>query len=130
MSQGNDEKSQMGRPAIEIDIGQIAALMRFNPTLKDAAAFFKCSESTIARRIREECGGLTFDQFREQNMVQTRMTLIQKALNKAYAGDNVMLIFCLKNLCGWSDKVEQKLVEDKPFTLSYNLIDVKKAAEK
>ena len=37
-------------------------------------------------------------------MVHTRLSIVRKAIDKAEKGDNVMLIFCLKNLCGWKDK--------------------------
>lgn len=88
---------------IEIDLEQLAAFCRLKPTLADCAAFFKCSEDTIERRIKSHYN-LTFAEFREQNMTQTRYGLIRKAIQKAETGDNTMLIFCLKNLCGWTDK--------------------------
>ena len=100
----------MARPQIEIDQIKLEALMRFKPTLEDCAAFFRCSPDTIERRIKdytmtdEKPDGLSFAEFRDQNMVHTRFNLVRKALSKADAGDNVMLIFCLKNLCGWKDK--------------------------
>ena len=102
-------KKPAHRPSIEIDFNQLTVLMRFKPTQADAAAYFKCSEDTIARRIEKETG-LTYAEFREQNMVHTRMTLVQTALKKANGGDNVMLIFCLKNLCGWKDKTETDVI--------------------
>lgn len=102
----------MARPPIVIDLNELSALMRLMPTAKDCAAFFKCSVDTIERRIRdatttkENPDGLSFAEFREQNMVHTRMTLVRKALKEAEKGNNTMLIFCLKNLCGWRDKQE------------------------
>ncbi len=96
----------MPRPRKEIDREQFEAFCRLNPTLKDAAAFFKVSEDTIDRRCKEwDYEG--FADAKQQNMVHTRLKLIRKAVSKAENGDNVMLIFCLKNLCGWQDKVEQ-----------------------
>lgn len=77
--------------------------MRLKPTLADTAAFFECSERTIERLIKKEFK-LSFVEFRDQNMVHTRLNIVRKAINKAESGDNVMLIFCLKNLCGWKDK--------------------------
>lgn len=95
----------MGRPRKEIDEIQLKALCRLKPRIEDVAAFFGCSHDTIERRVRE-LGYDTFASFREQNMVHTRFSLVRKAISKAESGDNVMLIFCLKNLCEWSDKAD------------------------
>lgn len=93
----------MARPKIEIDEAKLKALMRLKPTLKDTAAFFECSEDTIERKC-QKLAGVSFAEFRDQNMVHTRFSLVRKAITKAESGDNVMLIFCLKNLCDWRDK--------------------------
>lgn len=82
--------------------------MRWKPTLKDTAAWFRVSDRTIERFIKEHFD-LTFVEFRTENMVTTRHDLVRKAIDKALGGDNTMLIFCLKNLCGWSDKQEQEV---------------------
>ncbi len=108
-------KKKMGRPESDIQVEKIAALMRMKPTLADTAAFFQCAERTIERFIRDNFD-LTFVEFRAQKMVHTRLGLSRKAITKAEAGDNVMLIFCLKNLCGWKDK--QPGEEDKTIVLS------------
>lgn len=84
---------------------QLKQLMRLKPSLLDTAAFFECGQTTIEDTIKKEWG-LTFREFREQNMVHTRLAIVRKAIEKAKSGDNVMLIFCLKNLCKWSDKGE------------------------
>jgi hypothetical protein len=90
---------------IEIDETQLKGLCRLKPRIQDVAAFFGCSHDTIERRVKE-LGAESFASFRDQNMVHTRFDLIRKAISKAMSGDNTMLIFCLKNLCGWADKVE------------------------
>lgn len=76
-----------------------------NPTLKDCAAFFKCSEDTIERRSKE-FGYLDFADLRNKSMVHTRLNLIRTAIKQAENGNSTMLIFSLKNLCGWADKQE------------------------
>lgn len=96
-------KEKIGRPRADLDFDQLKAFMRMNPTRADSAAFFSTSEDTIERRIKKETG-LAFAAFREQNMVHTRMHLIRTALKRADNGSDTMLIFCLKNLCGWRDK--------------------------
>lgn len=99
--------AKMGRPIKPIDCEQLEAFMRMKPTLADTAAWFKCGETTIVDFIKANYS-LTFREFRDQKMVSTRHDLIRTALGKAMQGDNVMLIFCLKNLCGWSDKPEKE----------------------
>jgi hypothetical protein len=94
----------MSRPDNALDIVRLKALMRLKPTLEDTAAFFEVNPSTIEKFIKREFGKITFSEFRDQNMVHTRFNLIRTAIQKAEKGDNVMLIFCLKNLCGWKDK--------------------------
>jgi len=99
------KETKMGRPTKIEDLDKLKALMRLNPTLSDTAAFFECGERTVEDAIRKHFD-LTFREFRKQNMVHTRLSLIRKAVQKGEAGDNTMLIFCLKNLCGWADKQE------------------------
>lgn len=93
----------------KIDPEQMQSLMRVYPSLQDTADFFKCTTRTIERFIRKKFK-LTFVAFREQNMIHTRLSIKRKMIEKAQAGDNTMLIWCSKNLLGWSDKVEQKQI--------------------
>lgn len=109
--------SQFGpKPKIE-DPEQLRSLMRLKPTLKDCAHFFDVSEDTVERCIRKHWD-LTFAEFREQNFVHTRMMLIRTAIQKAEKGDNCMLIFCLKNVCGWRDKWEEPTEDQRLKALS------------
>lgn len=98
--------AKMGRKPANIEEAKLKALMRLKPTLEDTAAFFECSPRTIEQYIRDNFD-LTFRDFRDQNMVHTRFALIRTAIQKAEKGDNTMLIFCLKNLCGWKDKYDE-----------------------
>mgnify|MGYP000662115099 CR=1 FL=1 len=94
----------MARPKVELDQDQFEAFCRLNPTLEDAQAFFKVSEDTIMRRCKE-WGYTGFADARQQNMVHTRLHLIRTAMKMAERTPS-MMIFCLKNLCGWVDKQE------------------------
>ncbi len=93
--------SKMGRPKIQIDWEQAAALMRLRPTLEDSAAFFKCSPTTFSDRLKAETG-LTFREFRDQNFVHTRLQLVRDAIKMAKKNPT-MMIFCLKNLNNWTN---------------------------
>jgi hypothetical protein len=83
---------------------QFKAICRLNPTLKDCAAFLEVSEDSIERYCKSL--GQSFAEFRTENMVQTRFSLIRNALKMAEKGNPALMIFCLKNLCGWADKFE------------------------
>jgi len=112
----------MARPRKEIKEEQLRALLRMNPTLKDTAAFFECSEDTIEDRCKE-FGDCSFPEFREQNMVHTRLSLIRNALKMAEKGNPALMIFCLKNLCQWKDKYEHDLGDktQEAIKLAYKL---------
>lgn len=118
-------KPRTGRPVVGIDAAQLKALMRLKPTLEDTAAFFECTTRTIERFIRKSYD-LTFTEYREQKMVHTRFELVRTALNEAKKGNNIMLIFCLKNLCGWRDK---QLGEEQPATVVNNNVIATKSDE-
>jgi hypothetical protein len=111
--------AEMGAPEIPIDLEKLKALMRLKPTLKDTAAFFECSEDTIENRIRQHFN-VTFSEFRDKNMVHTRLSLIRKAMAMAENGNVAMLIFCLKNMCEWKDKFDQEVnITSKSFHVQY-----------
>ncbi len=101
-------KNLGGRPKKMIDLRQLKELMRVHPTLKDTANFFDVSEDIIELRIKEEWG-ISFPEFREQNTVHTRLSVVRKIIQKALAGDNAMLIWYSKNKLGWADKFENKI---------------------
>jgi hypothetical protein len=100
------KNKKMGAPVKHVDLDQLKTLMRLHPRLQDTAAFFEVSPDTIESRIKEHFGGITYSEFREQNMVHTRFSIIRKAISEAERGNTAMLIFCLKNLCGWRDRYE------------------------
>ena len=48
----------------------------------------------------------------------------------AMSGNTTMMIFCLKNYCGWVEKAESPEDDVKPFTLAYSIEDLKLTYEK
>lgn len=90
-----------------IDWDMLDAVLPFKPTIYYCAELFDCHPDTLQNHIKKTFN-MTFKEYRDRKMDKIRLQLQQKAINKALEGrgDNVMLIFCLKNLCGWSDKPE------------------------
>ena len=108
---------------LDIDWDKLDGLLRFKATLTDCSELMGISHDTIERHIRKKFD-MNFTDYRDKKMSHTRLSLIQKAQEQAKTGNTAMLIFCLKNLCGWSDKMEHGFDKDKQtIILKYNLED-------
>jgi hypothetical protein len=83
---------------------------------------------TLQKKIEEKYN-MTFTEYREYQLSGTTIKLIQTALGMAFAKDRVMLIFCLKNLAGWTDKQEQITI-DKSETIETFLKRIKEQTDK
>lgn len=93
----------MGRKKIDINYNVMNALLQRGATKVACAAILEVSEDTIEKRIREDFD-LTFDEYKDSKFEKTKAKLVEKAVDKALKGDNTMLIWVMKNLCGWRDK--------------------------
>lgn len=110
----------MPNPKIPLDYKELDALLQFKVTKSFCADYLKVSENTIDRRLRED-HDKTFGEYHELKIERTGVKLQQKAIEMALKGDRTMLIFSLKNLAKWSDKIENKIEAGKMITLNYNL---------
>jgi len=113
-----------GRPKIIIDDEKLKTVCGYKLPLRDVATLFDCSEDTIERHIRK-VHNMRFAEFRDKYLAKTRMLLINKAISMANGGNTAMMIFALKNMCGWADKQEIAAKEGKKFTLAYSVEDKK-----
>lgn len=107
--------------ATKLDADLLLDIMRTYPSREDVAAILKVHPDTVDKHIKK-FHNMSFSEYRDQNMASCRHDLKRKALRMALEEGNVpMLIFCLKNLCGWKDKHENSLEEDKPIKLAYEV---------
>jgi hypothetical protein len=91
------------------------------PTAEQTALFFDVGVQTLYRYIKRNYG-LTFEEFRDKNRSYTKNILTQKAISLAIEKNNVAaLIFCLKNICGWSDNIQVTDTRPNTITLRYSL---------
>ena len=85
--------------------------MQFKPNLVTAAELMECGETTLKNFIKRKFEE-TYTEYSNRKLSTVRIKLVQKAIQMAMSGNNnVMLIFCLKNICKWSDNVEPDLEE-------------------
>lgn len=110
---------------IQIDKRKLELYLRLRPLETDVAYLFGCDPKTIERFIKKEYD-CTFAELRDKCMSYTRHNLVRKAISMALEGNTVMMIFCLKNVCGWTDRSE--INSNQPIHLSY-MIDAKKNDE-
>jgi len=85
------------------DWDKFDSILQFGPTRQMCADIMGCSIDTIKRRVKDK-HDKTFEQYLTEMFAPTRLKLQQKALSMALKGDRTMLIFSLKNKCGWSDQ--------------------------
>jgi len=93
---------------ININYEVLDALLQHKITKKFCAEYLGVSEDTLERRLREDFD-MTFKEYHALKLQNTSYKLQQQAIKMALKGNAVMMIFCLKNLSGWSDKSESEL---------------------
>lgn len=87
---------------------KLNGLLAVKMSLVVCAEMLGCHENSIKNHIKQR-HGLTFTEYAERKLSPTKHRLVHKAIEMATSGDRVMLIFCLKNLCKWSDNPDQEL---------------------
>jgi AraC-like DNA-binding protein len=108
-------------PKIDISFDKLDALAQFKITIEFAADYLGVSRDTLLRRINEKYG-MTFSEYCSLRRQRTATKLQQKAIEQAIRGNTALMIFCLKNMAGWADKMEQDVNHNgNAITLNYNL---------
>lgn len=93
---------------------KLDGLLAYKSSLNVCSDILDVHENTIKNHIKQRFG-LTFTEYSEKKLSRTRVKLVQKAIEMATNGNTAMMIFALKNLCGWADKIEHKQDDTKPF---------------
>ncbi len=104
-----------------IDWSKLDGMLLFDPSLNVCADEMGVSHDTLERAIKAKFQ-LTFGEYKRQKVNHTAYKLKQKMINKAFEGDNTCLIFSLKNLSDWADKIDHGFNEDKKqILLKYSI---------
>jgi predicted transcriptional regulator len=81
---------------------KLDGLLAYKSSLVVCADILDVSESTIKNHIKQRYG-MSFSEYAEKKLSRTKVKLVQKAIEMATSGNVAMMIFCLKNICKWSD---------------------------
>ena len=100
---------------------KLDGLLAYKSSLTVCADILETTDTTIKNHIKRRYN-LTFTEYAERKLSRTKLKLVQKAIEQASSGNTTMLIFCLKNICKWSDKQEAALdVANNAIKLAYSL---------
>lgn len=110
----------MAQPKVEVDWKILDALLQFKVTLNYCSDYLGVSNDTIQRRCKEE-KGMSFSDYHALKLQRTAVKLQQKAIEMALAGNATMMIFSLKNLAMWSDKIDHDVSEDMKAAIAINI---------
>ena len=87
---------------------KLDGLLAYKSSLVVCADILEVSEGTLKNHIRKRYD-MTFTQYSEKKLSRTKVKLVQKAIEMATSGNTAMMIFCLKNICKWSDNNDSQV---------------------
>lgn len=91
---------------------KLDGLLAHKSSLIVCADILDVHENTIKSHIKQRFE-MTFTEYAEKKLSRTKVKLVQKALEMAMSGNVTMTIFCLKNICKWSDNNQDEELSKK-----------------
>ena len=115
------KKPKTGGAVKKIDEVELKRLAELHITNKEIAQWFSVHEDTLGQPYYAE--------IIKNGKSLTKQRLKQKAIQRALQDNSdTMLIFCLKNYCGWSNNDNAKPIEVEEPAMTIEQIDAELAA--
>ena len=95
---------------------KLDGLLAFKANLTVCEEILGVHQNTIKNHIKARYG-ITFTEYSDRKLSVTKLRLIQKAIKMAENGNATMMIFCLKNICNWQDKIENVNIDTTPIQI-------------
>lgn len=119
----NDQKDSSPTVVFEYDESKtpfswdkLDGLLAFKANLTVCEEILGVHQNTIKNHIKARYG-LTFTEYSNRKLSVTKLRLVQKAIKMAENGNATMMIFCLKNICQWQDKIENVNIDTTPIRI-------------
>jgi len=93
-----------GRPKIALDWDQFDKLCFLQCTQLEIASFFNCTIDTLENRCKAE-KGMIYSDYYKTKAVKGKISVRRKAFQLIEKGNPAVIIFALKNLIGWTDRM-------------------------
>jgi hypothetical protein len=113
----------MSRKKIIINWDKLDSYLQLKASRKACACLIGVSEDSIDRYVKKKTG-MTFGDYAKSKMEPVKLKLVQKALSMALSGNVVMMIFCLKNIAGWTDSPDIE-IEQQEIDATFELVSKK-----
>ncbi len=114
----------MSCPRKEVDWDRVDELCELQCTVKEVAADQGMHPDTLNKRIREETEHSSFTSYFQEKRQPGLSSLRHKQYVKAVEQENTtMLIWLGKNWLNQSDKVEEKIDQEQPTKIIYEVAD-------
>ena len=110
----------MARPRLEIDWQRVAKLCQAGCSGVGIASQLGIDEATLRKRCDRD-NGVSFSEFRQQNLKSGNDLLHAKQFELAMKGDKTMLVWLGKQRLGQTDKAETK--NDGATTVTVRYVD-------
>lgn len=104
----NKQKKEYDTSKAPFSWDKLDGLLAYKSSLVVCADILECHENTIKNHIKARFD-MTFTEYAEKKLSRTKVKLVQKAIEMANSGHATMMIFCLKNICKWSDNNDQQI---------------------
>lgn len=101
---------------------KLDGLLAYKSSLTVCSDILEVSDTTIKNHIKKRFD-MSFTEYAEKKLSRTKVKLVQKAIEMANSGHATMMIFCLKNICKWSDN------QDNVIDISKIQINIDKSDE-
>lgn len=95
---------------------KLDGLLAFKANLTVCEEILGVHQNTIKNHIRARYN-INFTEYSNRKISVTKLRLVQKAIKMAEQGNATMLIFCLKNICQWQDKIESVNIDTTPIRI-------------
>ena len=93
-----------GRPKLALDWDQFDKLCYLQCTQLEIASFFSCTVETLENRCKSD-KGMNYLEYYKTKAVKGKISLRRKAFQLIEGGNAAVIIFALKNMVGWTDKM-------------------------